>query len=125
MVDPLEIEESVVHPAQEEKQRSPLDNLPQKLGLRFALIEPLPNRIREHHAHDEQEQREDHVVEVDALPFHMLRKVGGDPTYYWMVNLPGDRVDELRATDDPEHIEPSEGIYRKDAIGRGWWIPRA
>ena len=67
----------------------------------------------ERDADEEEEEREDHVIEVEAAPLHVTGEVGADLVEDGVVPLLRDLGDEVFAADDPEHVETAQGVQRK------------
>ena len=77
----------------------------------------LPQRERQDHADQEQEQREDQVVEPEAFPLDVLELLA---EAQGLRRAPpfAQRPRDLVAADDPEHVEAPQGVDRGQALGR-------
>ena len=93
------------------------DNDPAHRGGFPAGVDRLVEREDQRDADDEDEHREDQVIEVEAGPegvVDLLHRDFGPPVMFFGVGL-GDGPDDLFPADDPEHVEAAERVQRNQA----------
>ena len=105
----IEVENVVVDQAECKQGQGPLDDVDVQLVPAVSTLQPLADGERHRRPHDEEEEREDQVIECEPIPFRVLQltveglRPGG-------VEKLEEGPEECVAPNDPERVEAPERI---------------
>ena len=108
VLEPLPLEAVVVDDAEEDEDEAALDDLAADFSPR-AFREPAGQRIRRRDAGHEEEQREDEIVSLEAVPIDVL-ELCIDRTQPAPLGQLEECQQDPVAADDPEEVEAAQGI---------------
>ncbi len=113
----IETDGVVVNDAEQDEQQAAGNDVPVEGGAVGGGGVAFGEREREADAGDEKEQREDHVIGVEAGPRDVF-ELAGPPLEDRPAGEGGQGGEDAIAAHDPEHVEAAEGVERVEA-GRG------
>ena len=116
LVEP-ETQKAVVDEAQKEEQEQPADQMHIDSRPARAGFKTPSEREGQHEADDEEKKREDQIIEVEALPRHVL-ELPVERVHQGMVNHFLQAVDYFLAAGNPHHVEAAKRVDRGDAAGQ-------
>jgi hypothetical protein len=111
-----EIQEAINNQAQKEQQDQPTDQMPIDLGPVRPGFKTPGKREGEHKADDKEEKGEDQILEMEALPCHVLELLV-ERVHQRMVNQLTQAMDHFLAEGNPQHVEAAKRVDGGDAAG--------
>ena len=119
VADRTNLQSIVVYDAQQEQNQASFDHFLHQLVLAFPLFECPSKGKGCRYSSYKDEQGEDQVIGSEAIPgwvFKLLRK----PLPNGLTGGLGHSMEDLLCTNDPEHVEPPQGVKGKKSFLNGW-----
>ena len=97
------------HGSHRDQQQRAADDLPVNTPQVYPPFDAALDRKRQHRPDEQEEQREDEVLEMKALPAHVVELFADGHRDRIRPKLAQGAKDRV-STDEPKHVEPAQGV---------------